>query len=53
MDCEGFMASIAHNLLKAIRRLAPNTGPPGRSDSDGYAHSPLSESPASVVIAPA
>ena len=23
VDCEGFMASIAHNVLKAVRRLAP------------------------------
>ena len=56
VDCEGFMASIAHNVLKAVRRLVPDTGPPGSSGSDGYAHSPQpesSESWTSVVIAPA
>ena len=28
VDCEGFMASIAHNVLKAARRLGSGTGPP-------------------------
>ena len=27
VDCEGFMASIAHNVLKAIRRLAQGAQP--------------------------
>ena len=29
VDCEGFMASIAHNVVKAVRRLGLGTGPPG------------------------
>ena len=29
VDCEGFMASIAHNVLKAVRQLGLGTGPPG------------------------
>lgn len=56
VDCEGFMASIAHNVLKGIRRLAQGVGPPGPSSSGDYAHSQhseRSESRASVVIAPA
>ena len=28
VDCEGFMAAIAHNVLKAVRRLGKGTGPP-------------------------
>ena len=28
MDYEGLMASIAHNMLKAARRLSAGTGPP-------------------------
>ena len=35
VDYEGFMASIAHNVLKAVRRLGSSTGPPGGSDSSG------------------
>ena len=27
VDCEGFMAAIAHNVLKAVRRLGKGTGP--------------------------
>ena len=34
VDCEGFMASIAHNVLKAVRRLGYGTGPPGTDDPD-------------------
>ena len=37
VDCEGFMASIAHNVLKAVRRLGSGTGPPEPSGSGGYA----------------
>ena len=33
VECEGFMASIAHNLLKAIRQLGSTTGPPEPSGS--------------------
>ena len=29
VDCEGFMASIAHDVVKAVRRLGLGTGPPG------------------------
>lgn len=29
VDCEGFMAAIAHNVLKLVRRLAQGTGLPG------------------------
>ena len=37
VDCEGFMASIAHNVLKAVRRLGSGTGLPEPSGSGGYA----------------
>ena len=37
VECEGFMASIAHNVLKAVRRLGSGTGPPGPEGSGGYA----------------
>ena len=37
VDCEGFMASFAHNVLKAVRRLGSGTGPPGPEGSGGYA----------------
>ena len=37
VDCEGFMASIAHNVLKAVGRLGSGTGPPGSDSSGGYA----------------
>ena len=29
VDCEGFMAAIAHNVLKLVRRLGRAVGPPG------------------------
>ena len=29
VDCEGYMAGLAHNVLKAVRRLRQGTGPPG------------------------
>ena len=29
VDCKGFMASIAHNVLKAVRRLSLGIGPHG------------------------
>ena len=29
VDCEGSMASIAHNVVKAVRRLGLGTGPSG------------------------
>ena len=28
VDCEGFMASITHNVLEAVRKLGYDTGPP-------------------------
>lgn len=28
VDCEGFMATIAHNVMKAVRRLGQGAGPP-------------------------
>ena len=31
------MASFAHNVLKAVRRLGSGTGPPGPEGSGGYA----------------
>ena len=37
VDCEGFMASIAHNVLKTVRRLGSGTGSPEPSGSGGYA----------------
>ena len=44
VGCEGFMASIARNVLKAVRRLGSGTGPPGSDSSGGYAQfqSPVS-----------
>ena len=29
VDCDGFIASIAHNVAKVARRLGLGTGPPG------------------------
>ena len=29
MDCEGYMAALAHNVLKMVRRLGRGVGPPG------------------------
>ena len=29
VDCEGYMAAVAHNLLKMVRRLGRSVGPPG------------------------
>ena len=37
VDCEGFMASIAHNILKAVRRLGQGTGPSYPAAPDGPA----------------
>ena len=37
VDCGRFMASIAHNVLKAVRRLGSGTGPPEPDVSGGYA----------------
>ena len=28
-DCEGYMAGLAHNVLKAVRRLCQGSGTPG------------------------
>ena len=42
VDCEGFMASIAHNVLKTVRRLGSGTGSPEPSGSGGYAQLPPS-----------
>ena len=28
MDCEGYMAALAHNVKKLVRRLSPSVGPP-------------------------
>ena len=29
VDCEGYMAALAHNVLKLVRRLSRGVGPPG------------------------
>ena len=29
VDCEGYMAALAHNVLKMVRRLGHGAGPPG------------------------
>ena len=29
VDCEGYMAALAHNILKTVRRLGHGVGPPG------------------------
>ncbi len=29
VDCEGYMAALAHNVLKMVRRLSLGVGPPG------------------------
>ena len=29
VDCEGYMASLAHNVKKMVRRLGGGVGPPG------------------------
>ena len=31
VDCEGYMAALAHNVKKLVRRLSPGVGPPGPS----------------------
>ena len=36
VDCEGFMASVAHNVLKAVRRPGHCTGPPGPDGPNEY-----------------
>ncbi len=28
VDCEGYMAALAHNVLKMVRRLGRGVGPP-------------------------
>jgi len=35
VDCEGFMAAIAHNVAKAVRRLGPGAGPTGNCRAGG------------------
>ena len=35
VDCEGYMASFAHNVLKAVRKLGRWTGPPGPASPNG------------------
>ena len=34
VDCEGFMASIAHNVLKVVRSLGHGIGPTGSEGPD-------------------
>ena len=56
VDCEGFMASFAHKVLKAVRRLGSGTGPPEPDGSGGYAQfqSPVSSGDrCPVVLTPA
>lgn len=31
MDCEGYIASLAHNVKKMVRRLGGGIGPPDRA----------------------
>ena len=35
VDCEGYMASFAHNVLKAVRKLGRWTGPAGPASPNG------------------
>ena len=35
VDCEGYMASFAHNVLKAVRKLVRWTGPAGPASPNG------------------
>ena len=37
MDCGGFMASIAQNVLRAVRHLGHSIGPPGPEGPDDQA----------------
>lgn len=32
LDCEGYMAALAHNVLKPVRKIRWGVGPPGPSD---------------------
>ena len=50
VDCEGFVASITHNLLKALRRLARGVGPlgPGMSANHPHEHEVASSDDPSV-----
>ena len=41
VDCEGYMAALAHNVKKLVRRSSRGAGPPeprypGRRDCQGY-----------------
>ena len=38
VDCEGFMAFIAHTALKAVFLLGHCTGPPGPDGPNEYPH---------------
>ena len=44
VDCEGYMAALAHNVLKAVRRLRQSTGPPvplkPSAQADGFQATP-------------
>ena len=44
VDCEGYMAALVHNVLKAVRRLGQDTGPPvllkPRAAADGVPATP-------------
>ena len=49
VDCEGFMAAIAHNVAKAVRRLGQNTGPPGNGRTGGPTVNRKSRSASSLL----
>ena len=34
MDCEGYMAALAHNVKKMVRKLGRGIGPPGPASPD-------------------
>ena len=41
VDCEGYMAALAHNVKKMVRRLGGGVGPPGPvAPADAIAASP-------------
>ena len=52
VDCEGFMAAIAHNVLKAVRRLGKGTGPPEHSVPDQAADAKASAQAAGAGMIP-
>ena len=51
VDCEGYMAAFAHNVLKLVRRLSRGVGPPGPASPAAAATADMdSQSPLTVEV---